>query len=52
MKVKTSGLSFQKYQEEQIKAVHDAKVGGYIFWNAAQEYATTYQALQNYYNIK
>ncbi|HQQ23447.1 MAG TPA: putative glycoside hydrolase [Spirochaetota bacterium] len=52
MKVKTSGLSFQKYQEEQIKAVHDAKVGGYIFWNAAQEYATTYQAMQNYYNIK
>ncbi|MBP7901266.1 MAG: glycosyl hydrolase [Spirochaetes bacterium] len=51
MKVKQSGLSFQKYQEEQIKAVHDAKVGGYIFWNAAQEYATTYKALQNYYNL-
>lgn len=49
MKVKPSGLSFQKYIEEQIKAVHDASVGGYIFWNAAQEYSTTYKALQNYY---
>ncbi len=38
MKVKRSGLSYEKYIEKQIEAVNDAGVNGFILWNASQEY--------------
>jgi hypothetical protein len=49
MKVKMSGLSFEEYQVQQIKAVYDAGVSGYIFWNARQDYATTFRVMEQYY---
>ncbi len=50
MKVKKSGLSYEKYVEQQIKAVHDAEVSGFIFWNASQEYDVPFTASENFYS--
>lgn len=50
MKVKQSGLSYETYVEQQIKAVHDAEVNGFIFWNASQEYDIPFTASGNFYS--
>lgn len=50
MKVKKSGLTYDKYVEEQIRAVHDSKTKGYIMWNAAQEYTVPMLACERYYS--
>lgn len=49
MKVSKSNLSFEKYIEEQIKAVHDAGVKGFILWNASQEYEAPFNVMEKYY---
>lgn len=49
MKIGMSGLSFDKYIEAQIKAVHDAKVRGYILWNARNDYRVPLATVRNYY---
>lgn len=48
IKVKFSGLSYEDYVEQQIKAVYDAGVNGYIFWNASQEYTVPFAAAVKY----
>ncbi|PKL16459.1 MAG: hypothetical protein CVV49_16130 [Spirochaetae bacterium HGW-Spirochaetae-5] len=50
MKVKKSGLTYDKYIEQQIKAVHDAEVNGFLFWNAAQDYDIPFAATGNFYS--
>jgi hypothetical protein len=52
IKVKYSGLTYAKYIEEQVKAVHDANVRGYLFWNARQVYVVPFKVLQDYYKDK
>ena len=49
MKVKKSGLEYDEYVRQQIKAVHDAQIKGYIFWNAAQEYTVPFRVSEEYY---
>lgn len=49
IKIDPSQLTYDQYLEEQIKAVHDAKVRGYIFWNASQDYATPFTVTKNFY---
>jgi hypothetical protein len=51
-KMKMGNWDFAKYQKEQIRAVHDAKIKGYIFWNAKQLYDTTFTVIKNYYSDK
>jgi len=50
MKVDISRLSFEKYIREQIRAVHDARIRGYLLWNARQDYMVAFQAINNFYN--
>ncbi len=50
MKVGMSGLGFEKYIEAQIKAVHDAKVRGYILWNARNDYRVPLATVRGYYS--
>ncbi|MCK4907141.1 MAG: hypothetical protein KAS64_06305 [Spirochaetes bacterium] len=52
LKVRYSGLSLPMYIAHQIKACEDAKVKGYIIWNAAQRYSNTYKGMSLYYNAK
>jgi hypothetical protein len=50
MKVQRSGLTYDVYVEQQIKACHDAGIKGYIMWNAAQEYTVPLVASARYYS--
>ncbi len=50
IKVSISGMSFSKYMTEQIKACHDAKIKGFIFWNASQSYDLPFAATRQFYN--
>lgn len=49
MKLGLSKMSFEKYVEVQIKAVHDAGVRGYIMWNARQDYEVPLAVAKSYY---
>jgi hypothetical protein len=49
IRVGKSGLSYDEYIKQQIKAVHDAKIRGYILWNAAQDYEIPLKVAENYY---
>jgi hypothetical protein len=48
-KMKMSGIPFEKYVLDQVKAVHDAGIKGYIMWNARQEYDLPLSAAKSYY---
>lgn len=41
--------SYDSYLRNQIKAVHDAGVRGYIFWNARQDYVLPLKVAAEYY---
>jgi hypothetical protein len=49
MKVSKSNLTFAKYVEEQLKAVHDSGIRGYILWNASQNYDVPLKVVGEYY---
>jgi hypothetical protein len=49
MKVSKSNLTFAKYIEEQLKAVHDSGVRGYILWNASQNYDIAFKVMDEFY---
>jgi hypothetical protein len=49
MKIEKSNLTFAKYIEAQLKAVHDSGVRGYILWNASQNYDVPFKVLNEYY---
>ncbi len=49
MKVKHSGLTYDKYVEAQLRAVHDARVRGFLLWNASQDYDVPLAACENFY---
>ena len=49
MKLGVSGMTYDKYIEEQIRAVHDAGIKGYLMWNARQDYVVPLQVVKNYY---
>ncbi len=45
-------MTYSKYIKEQIKAVHDAKIKGYLFWNASQKYKIPFAVTKKYYQKK
>jgi len=49
-KMKLGPNSYPHYISQQIKAVHDAGVRGYIFWNARQDYRIPFQVAKKYYD--
>jgi len=46
MRVAPSGLSLPVYIAHQMQACVDARIGGWIVWNAAQNYGPTWDALK------
>jgi len=52
IKVGKSGLTYDEYVLQQIKACHDAKIKGYILWNARQDYIVPFKVAENYYKDK
>jgi hypothetical protein len=49
-KMKMSGIPFDRYLLDQLKAVHDAGITGFIMWNARQEYDVPLAAVKNFYS--
>jgi hypothetical protein len=41
---------YDHYVREQIRAVHDAGIRGYLLWNARQEYDVPLQVMRKYYS--
>ena len=48
MNMSYSGLTLKDYIIAQLKAVEDAGADGYFFWNAANDYRTTWAALDDF----
>lgn len=51
-KMKMSGIPFEKYIQDQLKAVHDSGIKGYIMWNARQEYDIPFAVARSFYANK
>jgi hypothetical protein len=49
MKVRRSGLTYDRYVEAQLRAVHDARVKGFLLWNASQDYDVPLAVCENFY---
>lgn len=47
--MKLYGMPYDKYINEQIKAVHDSEVRGYFLWNARQDYDVPFKVVKEYY---
>lgn len=43
---------YDHYVREQIRAVHDAGIRGYLMWNARQEYDVPLQVMRKYYSSR
>lgn len=48
MRMSWAGLSLKDYIKEQIRAVEDAGTQGFFVWEAANNYTTTYAAIDEY----
>ncbi|MBN1534763.1 MAG: hypothetical protein JXA20_18980 [Spirochaetes bacterium] len=49
-KMRLGPTPFDDYVAAQIRAVHDAKVGGFIMWNARQDYDIPLGVARNFYS--
>ncbi len=48
-KMKMMGIPYERYIHDQLKAVHDSGIKGFIMWNARQEYETPLAVVKNFY---
>jgi len=48
-KMRMPAMPFTTYIEKQIEATHDAKIKGFILWNARQAYRAPLKAVKNFY---
>lgn len=48
-KMKMSGIPYDKYIRDQLRAIHDSGVSGFIFWNARQDYDLPLLVAKNFY---
>ncbi|OHD65335.1 MAG: hypothetical protein A2176_15485 [Spirochaetes bacterium RBG_13_51_14] len=48
-KMKMAGIPFETYIMDQLKAVHDSGIKGFIMWNARQEYETPLAVVKDFY---
>lgn len=46
------GMSMASYIQRQIQAVHDAKVSGFLLWNARQDYDIALKAVKDFYGAR
>ena len=48
-KMKMSGIPYEKYIMDQLKAIHDSGIKGFIMWNARQEYDIPLSVVKTFY---
>lgn len=51
-RMKLSGIPYSKYINDQLKAVHDARIKGFFFWNARQKYSIPLKVTKDFYSRK
>ncbi|MCU0848160.1 MAG: putative glycoside hydrolase [Spirochaetes bacterium] len=51
-KMKMGGMPYEQYINDQIRAIHDSGVKGFILWNASQEYAIPLSVTKSFYSKK
>jgi hypothetical protein len=51
-RMKLSGIPYSKYIREQLKAVRDAKIKGFFFWNARQKYTIPLRVTREFYSTQ
>lgn len=48
-KMKMSGIPYEKYVLDQLKAIHDSGIKGFIMWNARQDYDVPLAVSRSFY---
>jgi len=48
-KMKLYDMPYDRYIAEQIKAVHESEIKGYLMWNARQDYRVPLQVVKDFY---
>ncbi len=48
-KMRLGPNTYPSYIKQQIKAVHDSGIRGFIFWNARQDYRVPFKVTERYY---
>jgi len=48
-KMKLYDIPYDKYVEDQIRAVHESGIKGYLMWNARQDYKVPLAVVKNFY---
>jgi len=48
-KMKRYDIPYDKYVEDQIRAVHESGIKGYLMWNARQDYKVPLAVVKNFY---
>ncbi len=51
-KMKMAGIPYDKYIQDQLQAVHDSGIKGYIMWNARQDYEIPFAVAKRFYASK
>jgi hypothetical protein len=49
-KMKMMGIPFEKYLFEELRAVRDSEIRGFILWNARQDYDTPLDVVKSFYS--
>ncbi len=48
-RMKLYDISYDKYINDQIRAIHDSGIKGYLIWNARQDYDVPLKVVKNFY---
>jgi hypothetical protein len=49
-KMKLGDIPYDRYVRDQIRAVHDSGIRGYLMWNARQDYVVPLAVMREYYS--
>ncbi len=52
MNIEGSGLPYDEYIRQQLDAVHNAGISGFILWNARSDYEVAFGVMRAYYMIR
>lgn len=49
-KMKLYDIPYDKYIEDQIRAVHQSEIKGFLMWNARQDYKVPLAVVKDFYS--
>lgn len=48
-RMKLYDIPYEKYISDQIRAVHEAEIKGFLMWNARQDYKVPLKVVKSFY---